>query len=69
MLSNEILEKVTWCGLKANYYICGEKEPCSTDVLTHFAKTAPIWSIDELDFFRGKMNGDFLDLYDVQYLF
>lgn len=66
--------KVTWCGLKADYYNEHNKINASIDVLKQFAKTAPLESTEEYCFFRGKyaktMGGSgVMDLYNVQYVF
>lgn len=68
-LPEDIMAKITWCKLKANYYGENEKENCPDDVLEQFAKTAEIMDASEFNFFRGK-NEDrtMIDLYDVQYI-
>ena len=68
-LSEDIMAKITWCKLKANYYGEKGKENCLDDVLEQFAKTAEIMDASEFNFFRGK-NEDrtIIDLYDVQYI-
>ena len=68
-LSEEILSKITWCKLKANYYGENGKENCPDDILEQFAKTAEIMDASEFNFFRGK-NEDrtMIDLYDVRYI-
>lgn len=68
-LPQEIMDKITWCGMKANHYDNG-KVHCPEEVLKQFAKTAPIMSADSFNFFRGKFeNREMIDLYDVEYVY
>ena len=52
-LSEKKKTKITWCGMKANYYGDGNKENCPDDILEQFAKTAEIMDASEFNFFRG----------------
>lgn len=67
-LSEDILSKITWCGMRANYYSKNGKENCPNEVLERFAKTAEIMQTC-FNFFRG-MNDDgtVIDLYDIEYV-
>lgn len=66
----EVLSKITWCEIKANYYGENGKENCSTEVLEQFAKTAEIIDVSEFNFFRGLTEKrTMIDLYDIQYIF
>ena len=68
-LPEDIMAKITWCKLKANYYGKNGKENCSDDVLEQFAKTAEIMDASEFNFFRGlTAKRTMIDLYDVQYI-
>ena len=69
-LSEDIITKITWCGMKANYYGDGNKENCPDDILEQFAKTAEIMDASEFNFFRGiTEKREMIDLYDIQYVF
>ena len=69
-LPENILSKITWCGMKANYYGDGNKENCPDDILEQFAKTAEIMDASEFNFFRGITDRrTMIDLYDIQYVF
>lgn len=69
-LPQEVMNKITWCGIKANYYGEDDKENCPDGVLEQFAKTAEIMSTNAFNFFRGE-NEDrtMIDLYDIEYVF
>ena len=69
-LPQKVMNKITWCGIKANYYGEDGKENCPDGVLERFAKTAEIMSANTFNFFRGE-NEDrtMIDLYDVEYVF
>ena len=69
-LPENILSKITWCGMKANYYGDENKENCPDEVLKQFAKTAEIMDASEFNFFRGVTEKrTMIDLYDIQYVF
>lgn len=69
-LSEEILSKITWCKMKANYYGENGKENCPDDILEQFAKTAEIMDAGEFNFFRGVTEErTMIDLYDIRYIF
>lgn len=69
-LSKETESRITWCGMKANYYGNGGREECPVEVLEQFAKTAEIMDSGEFNFFRGKNEKrEMIDLYDVRYIF
>ena len=69
-LSEDIITKITWCGMKANYYGDGNKENCPDGILEQFAKTAEIMDASEFNFFRGiTEKREMIDLYDIQYVF
>ena len=68
-LSEDIITKITWCGMKANYYGDGNKENCPDDILEQFAKTAEIMDASSFNFFRGvSEKREMIDLYDIQYI-
>ena len=69
-LPENILSKITWCGMKANYYGDSIRENCPDEVLKQFAKTAEIMDASEFNFFRGITDRrTMIDLYDIQYVF
>ena len=69
-LPENILSKITWCGMKANYYGDSVRENCPDEVLKQFAKTAEIMDTSEFNFFRGVTEKrEIIDLYDIQYIF
>ena len=69
-LPENILSKITWCGMKANYYGDSGRENCPDEVLKQFAKTAEIMDASEFNFFRGITDRrTMIDLYDIQYVF
>ena len=69
-LPENILSKITWCGMKANYYGDSVRENCPDEVLKQFAKTAEIMDASEFNFFRGVTEKrTMIDLYDIQYVF
>ena len=69
-LPENILSKITWCGMKANYYGDSVRENCPDEVLKQFAKTAEIMDASEFNFFRGVTDRrTMIDLYDIQYVF
>ena len=69
-LPENILSKITWCGMKANYYGDSGRENCPDEVLKQFAKTAEIIDASEFNFFRGVTEKrTMIDLYDIQYVF
>lgn len=70
MLPDEIIEKVTWCGIAAFTYDSDEYVEASQELLERFARTAPIESANTCCFFRGS-NPDrtLIYLYEVQYIF
>ena len=69
-LPENILSKITWCGMKANYYGDSGRENCPDEVLKQFAKTAEIMDASEFNFFRGVTEKrTMIDLYDIQYVF
>lgn len=69
-LPENILSKITWCGMKANYYGNSVRENCPDEVLKQFAKTAEIMDASEFNFFRGITDRrTMIDLYDIQYVF
>ena len=69
-LPENILSKITWCGMKANYYGDSVRENCPDEVLKQFAKTAEIMDASEFNFFRGVTEKrEIIDLYDIQYIF
>ena len=69
-LPENILSKITWCGMKANYYRDSVRENCPDEVLKQFAKTAEIMDASEFNFFRGVTEKrEIIDLYDIQYIF
>ena len=69
-LPENILSKITWCGMKANYYGDIGRENCPDEVLKQFAKTAEIMDASEFNFFRGVTEKrTMIDLYDIQYVF
>ena len=69
-LPENILSKITWCGMKANYYGDSVRENCPDEVLKQFAKTAEIMDASEFNFFRGITDRrTMIDLYDIQYVF
>ena len=69
-LPEKILSKITWCGMKANYYGDSVRENCPDEVLKQFAKTAEIMDESECNFFRGVTEKrTMIDLYDIQYVF
>ena len=69
-LPENILSKITWCGMKANYYGDSVRENCPDEVLKQFAKTAEIMDVSEFNFFRGVTDRrTMIDLYDIQYVF
>ena len=69
-LPENILSKITWCGMKANYYGDSVRENCPDEVLEQFAKTAEIMDASEFNFFRGvSEKREMIDLYDIQYVF
>lgn len=70
MLPDEILQKVTWCGMAALTHDSDRYVEASQEVLERFAKTAPIDSANTYCFFRGS-NPDrtLIYLYEVQYIF
>ena len=69
-LPENILSKITWCGMKANYYGDSGRENCPDEVLKQFAKTAEIMDASEFNFFRGITDRrEIIDLYDIQYVF
>lgn len=68
-LSEDIISKITWCKMKANYYGENGKENCPDDILERFAKTAEIVDASGFNFFRGLTEErTMIDLYDVQYI-
>ena len=69
-LPENILSKITWCGMKANYYGDSVRENCPDEILKQFAKTAEIMDASEFNFFRGITDRrTMIDLYDIQYVF
>ena len=69
-LPENILSKITWCGMKANYYGDSIRENCPDEVLKQFAKTAEIMDASEFNFFRSiTEKRTMIDLYDIQYVF
>ena len=67
--SEEVLSKIYWCEIKANYYGEDGRENCPAEVLEQFAKTAEIMDASEFNFFRGVTEErTMIDLYDVQYI-
>ena len=69
-LPENILSKITWCGMKANYYGDSVRENCPDEVLKQFAKTAEIMDASSFNFFRGvSEKREMIDLYDIQYVF
>ena len=67
--SEEVLSKIYWCEIKANYYGEDGRENCPAEVLEQFAKTAEIMDAGEFNFFRGVTEKrTMIDLYDVQYI-
>ena len=69
-LPENILSKITWCGMKANYYGDSGRENCPDEVLKQFAKTAEIMDASGFNFFRGVTDRrTMIDLYDIQYVF
>lgn len=69
-LSENILEKITWCEILANYFSRKYDNVIEADdnILEVFSKTAPLNS-NNFNFFRGE-NADrtMISLYDVKYL-
>lgn len=72
-LPEELKEKVTWCGMRADYYAdesSREKEKCSPEMLSRFADTAEINDSSAINFFRGEREDrTILDLYNIVYEF
>lgn len=69
-LSEDIIAKITWCGIKANYWGDEGKDNCPDDILEQFAKTAKIMAASDFNFFRGITDRNtMIDLYDIQYVF
>lgn len=69
-LSEEVISKVTWCDIKANYYGNNGKDNCPDEVLEQFVKTAEIMDASCFNFFRGVTEkGTMIDLYDVKYVY
>ena len=65
----EIMSKITWCGIRANYYGSNGKGNCPAEVFEQFAKTAEIMDTSSFNFFRGvSENREMIDLYDIQYI-
>ena len=70
VLPIEIMSRITWCDIKANYYGDDGKENCPIEVLEQFAKTAKIMDASSFNFFRGTSeNREIIDLYDIKYIF
>lgn len=68
-LPEDIISKIIWCEIKANYYGENGKENCPNNILEQFAKTAEIIDASEFNFFRGLTEKrTMIDLYDVQYI-
>lgn len=68
-LPENILSKIIWCGMKANYYGDSVRENCPDEVLKQFAKTAEIMDASSFNFFRGvSEKREIIDLYDIQYI-
>ena len=68
-LPENILSKIIWCGMEANYYGDSGRENCPDKVLKQFAKTAEIMDASEFNFFRGVTEKrTMIDLYDIQYI-
>lgn len=72
-LPRELKEKVTWCGIRADYYVdesFSEKEKCPPEMLSRFADTAEINDSSAFNFFRGeRVDRTILDLYNIVYKF
>lgn len=68
-LSEDIITKITWCDIKANYYGDSGRENCPDEVLKQFAKTAEIMDASSFNFFRGvSEKREIIDLYDIHYI-
>ena len=62
--------KITWCGIKAQFYKEDELEYADENIIDEFAKTAALMDSKWFNFFRGKNgNGEIFDLYNIQYIF
>lgn len=80
-LSDEVLEKIIWCDIKADVYAgympnpndkygfggTYKYEPISEDKLKLFAQTAPIY-VNSINYFRGVDGTKVFDIYNVIYL-
>ena len=66
-IPGEIENKITWCGMSADYYGNG-LEQCTEEVMDRFAETAEINDSTEFNFFRGEFeNREMIDLYNISY--
>lgn len=65
-----VLKRVEWCGMSAKIWKDGAEQEAGKEVLDRFTETAPIWSADEFNFFRGiDEKNHMIDLEQVDYIF
>lgn len=64
-----VLNKIIWCEMEADYYDDGGNlVPCSTQIISQFAKTALIKNSNSFNFFRGiDSKRCILDIYNIRY--
>lgn len=60
---------IYWCSMEAEHYGNNGLEKCDRKLLKKFAKTAPLMSTEDFNFFRG-VNEDrtMIDLYNIKYI-